>query len=80
MDKLALKEILYGSLKEMLSNSKFIYNSGVDPAYSEWTELGKTEVMQFLKHISFLMAQSEHADLDRRAKEMVLETLKTNGD
>lgn len=79
MDKSALKEILYGSLKELLSNTKFIYVSSIDPTYSEWTELGQKESLQFLKQISFMMAQSELEELDRRAKEMVLEKLKTNG-
>lgn len=79
MDKLALKEILYGSLKELLSNDKFMYNSTIDPAYSSWTDLGQKEALQFLKQMSFMMAQAESEELDRRAKEMVLENLKTNG-
>lgn len=80
MNRVALKEMLYGSLKEMLSNSKFIYNSNIDPTYSEWTEFGKTEIMEFLKHVSFLMARAEREELDYRAKEMVLESLKNNGE
>ena len=79
MDKMALKEIIYGSLKELLSNSRYIYNSNVGPEYSEWTETGQKEILHYLKHISFLMAHSERAELDRRAKEMVLENLKSNG-
>jgi hypothetical protein len=79
MDKMALKEILYGSLKELMTNPKFIYVSSIDPSYSEWTESGTKEVMQFLKQMSFLIAQSEREDMDRRAKEIVLGNLKSNG-
>lgn len=79
MDKSALKEIVYGSLRELLTNSKYIYNSCVGPEYSEWTEAGQKEVLSYLKHVSFLIVQSEHKDLDNRAKQMVLENLKTNG-
>lgn len=79
MDKSALKEIVYGSLRELLANSKYIYNSTVGPEYSEWTEAGQKELLFYLKNVSFLIAQSEREELDRRAKEMVLENLKTNG-
>jgi len=79
MDKMALKETIYGSLKELLSNSRYIYNSNVGPEYSEWTEAGQKEILSYLKHVGFLIVQSERAELDRRAKEMVLENLKNNG-
>ena len=74
-----LKQIIYGSLKEILTNSKYIYNSSVSPEYSEWTQLGETEVLKFLKFASYLIVSTEREELDRRAKEMVLENLKDNG-
>lgn len=79
MRSYTLKDMVYGSLREMLSNPKYIYNSTVDARYSEWTHEGQEEILSFLKNISFIMAQSDRDERDRRAKELVLENLKDNG-
>jgi hypothetical protein len=76
MNKQAVKDLTYGGLMEMLNNRNLYYKSSVGKDYSHLTEDGKAAVAEFMELIAWKMIQAEEADLDRRAKEMVLKELK----
>lgn len=77
--KTAVKEQLYGGIIEMMNNRSLFYRSSVgrNHEYSHWTDEGKAELHAFVEDLSRKMLLAEEADLDARAKELVLETLKT---
>lgn len=77
MHKLAIKDLVYGGLEEILNNRNFYYHSSVGSGYSHLTEEGKEAVIEFMDMIAFKIKQAEADDLERRAKEQVLAQLKT---
>jgi hypothetical protein len=77
MDKGAVKDIVYGGLLELQRNRAYYYYSEVGSKYCYWTEQGQEAVAEFLKEMAPLMRQAEEQDLDRRAKDMVLNELKS---
>lgn len=76
MQKSAIKEVLYGGLSEIITNKNFYYRSSVGSSYSHITEQGQAEIMEFLLMIFQKIEEAERSDLDRRAKEIVMNHLK----
>ena len=76
MDKRAVKDLTYGGLMEMIRNRDLYYKSSVGKDYSHFTDAGKAAVAEYMELMAWKMIQAEEADLDRRAKEMVLKELK----
>lgn len=76
MDKIAIKEFLYGGLEELLGNSKYYYYSSSGSSYSHFTEEGKATVCELLELVAYKIRQAEDDSLDRRAKKMVMDNLK----
>lgn len=76
MEKGAIKDLTYGGLMELINNRHYYYHSSVGESYSHLTEEGKVAVGEFMNMIAWKMKKAEEADLDRRAKEMVLKELK----
>lgn len=76
MQKTAIKDLVYGGMTELLNNSRYYYHSSVGPGYSHLTEEGKEAVVEFMGLVSWKIKEAENADLDRRAKEQVLNELK----
>ena len=76
MNKQAVKDLTYGGLMELLNNRNLYYKSAVGKDYSHFTEDGKAAVAEYMELMAWKMIQAEEADLDRRAKEMVLKELK----
>lgn len=76
MEKLAIKELMYGGISEMIKNRRYFYRSSVGKDYSHWTDEGKVALHQFMMDITQYMHDADDAELDRRAKEMVLAELK----
>ena len=76
MEKPALKEFLYGGLAEIINNRNYYYK-GIGAEYSHMTEKGDEAVRDFINMLSWKIAQANEAELDRRAKEMVLKELKS---
>lgn len=77
MDRQAAKDLVYGGLIELVNNKKFYYTSSISPAeYSHFTDEGKEAVLEFLNNMAFVMQKTEAAELDKRAKDMVLKGLK----
>jgi hypothetical protein len=46
--------------------------------YSHWTEEGRLAIYEFVSDISVYITDAENAELDQRAKDMVLKELKGN--
>jgi hypothetical protein len=76
MDASAIKELLYGGLKELTGNSSYFYHSNVGPEYCHFTPAGENAMLEFTKHIAVITRNAELASLDKRAKELVINGLK----
>jgi hypothetical protein len=76
MEKAAIKDITYGGLLELMNNPRYYYNSRVGQDYSHWTDLGKDALVEYMNSVAYKMIQAEEADLDKRAKNMVMGALK----
>ena len=78
MEKQAIKELMYGGIKEIMNNGKFYYKSSVGKNYSSFTTAGVEAVKEFVTDIAGYIIDAENAELDQRAKDMVLKELKGN--
>jgi hypothetical protein len=78
MEKQAIKELMYGGLKEIMNNNRYYYKSSVGKEYSSFTESGKQVVEEFVMDLAGYITDAENAELDQRAKDMVLKELKGN--
>jgi hypothetical protein len=77
MDRDAIKDVLYGGIIELANNKKFYYNSSVNRHYCHWTEEGEAAVKTYLLMMTPMVMDAEDQALDRRARELVLQDLKT---
>ena len=76
MEKQAIKEIMYGGLKELMNHRRYFYKSSVSKEYSYFTTEGKEAVQNFIVDISRYITDAEEHDLNQRAKDMVIKELK----
>lgn len=76
MDRQAVKELMYGGIMELMRNRHYFYHSTVGAEYSHWTEEGQKALTEYMHLIGYKMLQAEEAELDKRAKDMVLKNLK----
>ena len=68
--------LIEGALKTIVANKEYFYNSRVAPHYSKLSEPGEEFLLKTMKTLLPLLAQAHTEELDRRAKELVLDTLK----
>lgn len=78
MDKQALKDLTFGGITELMKNRQFYYFSAVGSQYSHWTEEGKSALHAYMELMAYKYHEAETAELDRRAKEMVIGALKND--
>lgn len=76
MEKGAIKDLVYGGLEEILNNSRYYHHSSVGASYSHLTDLGKGAVTEFMDMMAWKIKEANEVDLDRRAKQQVLDQLK----
>jgi len=76
MEKQAIKELMYGGLKEIMNNHRYYYHSSVGKNYSNFTAAGKEVVYEFVTDLAGYIVEAEDASLNERAKDMVLKELK----
>jgi hypothetical protein len=76
MNKQAIKDVVYGGLLELMNNRTYFYKSPVGSDYSHWTDEGQKALTEFMGFMAGKMVKAEEAELDRRAKEMVIKGLK----
>lgn len=77
MEKQAIKEIMYGSISEMMQNKKFYYRSSVGQQYSHWTDEGRENLFKFVEQVTAYVYDAEQKSLDERSKAIMLDTLKS---
>jgi len=78
MRKSAVKDQLYGAIMEMMGNREYYYRSSVGHRheYSNWTDVGREALLEFIEAHSRRMLAADEADTDERAKNMVYNSLK----
>lgn len=76
MDKQALKNILYGSIAELVKDRKYYHYSDFGDKYCYYTDEGQKAVIEVLEAWTSKLLQEEQRLLDKRAKEIVIKGLK----
>ena len=76
MQKGAIKDLVYGGLEELLNNRNYYYHSSVGASYSHLTDEGKQAVVEFMDLMAWKVREANEADLERRAKQQVIDALK----
>ncbi len=76
MDDQALKEFIYGGIRELMKNRKYYYHSSVGPQYCHWTDDGFKALGDFMNLVGHQMVINEGNALNKRAKELILKGLK----
>jgi hypothetical protein len=76
MDKAAVKDLIYGGVNELIHNGKYYYHSSVGPEYCHFTDVGKVALSEFMNQMAVTMYKVDAAELDKRAKDMVINGLK----
>jgi hypothetical protein len=76
MDKQAVKELMYGGVAELMRNRHYFYHSSVGAHYSNWTAEGEKALAEYMTIIGYKMLEAEESDLDKRAKDLVINGLK----
>lgn len=75
MNKDAVKDIIYGGIKEIIGNRKYCYESFY-PDNSKLTDEGKAVIIEFMELAANKIIEVERKELDRRAKDLVIDNLK----
>jgi len=76
MDKDAVKNVMFGGMCELMRDSRYYHHSAVGPEYCYFTVKGEVAVRDFMTQMAVNIHKAESAELDRRAKEMVIKGLK----
>ena len=76
MKKDAVKDLMFGGVYELMRNPNYYYFSGVGLAYCHWTDAGKQALQEYMDIMAYKIREAELADLDQRAKELVLKGLR----
>jgi hypothetical protein len=77
MEKAAVKDLIYGGLEEIINNRKYYYASDVAFGYNHFTEEGRQSICEFMELMAYKIRASEQDDLNSRAKQQVIDQLKT---
>lgn len=70
------KKQVYSGLLEILKDSKFYYYSHIGERYCKFTEEGEKALMEYLAVMGPWIIDRERKELDRKAKQLVIEELK----
>lgn len=76
MDKDAVKDLMFGGIYELMRNRKYYYHSDVGQAYSYWTDEGKEALNEYMNVMGWKLKEAETAELNKRAKDLVIKGLK----
>jgi hypothetical protein len=78
LKQLTTKEVMTmieGSVKAIVDNSDYFYNSNVGPQYSKLTPRGCDMILKSMTALLPLLAQAKERELDERAKSITWNTL-----
>jgi len=70
------KRQVYLGLLEIVSDSKYYYNSGVSLDYNRLTEEGREEIIHWIELMAPKMIALQKQELDNYAKSMIIGELK----
>lgn len=70
------KRQVYLGLLEIVSDSKYYYNSGVSLDYNRLTEEGREEIIHWIELMAPKMIALQKQELDNHAKSMIIGELK----
>ena len=76
MDSKAVKDLMFGGVRELMKNRDYYYHSSVGSNYSHWTENGKEALSDYMNIMAYQMIEAEEKELNRRAKDLVIKGLK----
>jgi hypothetical protein len=76
MDKQAIKDVMFGGLSEIIKNRKYYYFSAVGSNYCHFTEDGQKAIAEYMNLMGAKLCEVEEAELNRRAKDLVIKGLK----
>lgn len=76
MDKDAVKNLIFGGVCELIRDRRYYYHSSVGTNYCHFTDMGEVALKEFMTQMAEVIHRAEEAELDRRAKEMVIKGLK----
>lgn len=71
-----IQKQLYSSLLNILHDRKFYHSSMVDHKYSNFTDLGKDVLVEWIEMLAPKLLKSEQEVLDEKVKDKVWNTLK----
>jgi hypothetical protein len=74
MDSRAIKDVMYGSLLELIKNKQYFYTSAIK-GYSHFTEDGEQAAKELLHMFAPMIQETEQRELDARAKDLVMKGL-----
>ena len=78
LKQLTTKEVMTmieGSVKAVVDDPEYFYNSGVGPQYSKLTPSGCDMILKSMTALLPLLAQAKERELDERAKSITWNTL-----
>ena len=76
MDKIYLKDVMYGGILELMRNPKFYYRSAVNVEYSKWTNEGHEAVLNLIDSVSRDINRVESELELQRSRELMVKGLK----
>ena len=68
--------MMFGGVLELSRNNRYYYHSGVGLSYSHWTEQGREALLEFMETMAYKIKECEEAELNKRAKDLILKGLK----
>jgi len=83
LKQLSQKEVMTmieGSVKAIVDNPDYFYNSNVGPQYSKLTPKGCDMVLKTMTALLPLLSQAKELDLDDRAKSITWKSLEKQND
>jgi hypothetical protein len=76
MEKQAIKDVMFGGLSEIMKNRKYYYFSSVGVNYCHFTEEGQQALREYMTLMGAKLCEAEEAELNQRAKNLVIKGLK----
>jgi hypothetical protein len=75
MERRALKEVLYGGIEELMSNTRYYYTSSIGIQFNHWTEEGKQALGEYMDLLSHQIKRCQLEEDLKRSKDLVLNEL-----
>jgi hypothetical protein len=75
MERQALKDMIYGSIEELLQDNRYYYHSSIGAGYSHFTDAGKQNLTELLDMVAFEMKKCRDAEDEKRSRDLVMKEL-----